>query len=98
LIYLLGSFVTLSVLDAVLTYFIISFNLGTEGNPFMAGIVGEPIFFVLKFFGALLAAFILWDITRKNRRLGLTATLGGVALYSLIVLWNMRILIMSHLA
>jgi hypothetical protein len=79
----------LSVLDAVLTHFLVKNNLGREGNPFLAPIVGGPFFFVVKFLGALLAAFILWDIYRRNRRLGLTATTCLVAAYTLIVLWNM---------
>jgi hypothetical protein len=87
--YLLISLVTLSVLDAVLTFFLVRFNLGTESNPLLAPIVGDASFFVVKFLGAVLAALILWDICRRNRKLGLTATSWIVAAYSLIVLWNM---------
>jgi uncharacterized membrane protein YecN with MAPEG domain len=94
--YLLGSLVVLSVLDAILTHFLVRLNLATESNYFLASMTGEPVFFVVKFFGALIAAFILWDISRKHRRLGLTATLCSVAVYSLIVLWNMSLFIVRR--
>lgn len=91
--YLLSSLVILSVLDAVLTHFLVRLNLATESNYFLASMTGEPVFFVVKFFGALLAAFILWDISRKHHRLGLTASACSVAAYSLIVLWNTSLFI-----
>ena len=87
----------LSVLDAVLTHFLVKNNLGTEGNPLLAPIVGGPLFFVVKFLGALLAAFILWDIYRRNRKLGLRATTCLVAVLTLIVFWNTGVFLIHRL-
>ena len=91
MIYLLNSLVILSGLDALLTHFLVTRNLASEGNFFLASMIGEPVFFAVKFFGALIAAFILWDISRRHRRLGLTAASCSVAAYSLIVLWNLSL-------
>lgn len=95
--YLLSSLVVLNILDAVFTHFLVRLNVATESNYFLASMTGEPVFFAVKFFGALLAAFILWDISRKHRRLGLIATLCSVAVYSLIVLWNVSLFILPQL-
>jgi hypothetical protein len=91
--YLLVSLVILNVFDALLTHFLITLNLATEGNFFLRPLVGEPGFFVVKFFGAVLAAFILWDITYRHPRLGLTVTSCSVVAYSLVVIWNMALFI-----
>lgn len=91
--YLLISLVVLNVLDAFLTYFLIKFNLATEGNKFLENIVGEPLFFVVKIVGALIAAFILWDVSRRHPKLGKTVTQLCVAAYSLIVIWNTSLFI-----
>jgi hypothetical protein len=82
--------VMLSGLDALLTHFLVTRNLASEGN-FFCIYDCEPVFFAVKFFGALIAAFILWDISRRHRRLGLTAASCSVAAYSLIVLWNLSL-------
>jgi hypothetical protein len=91
--YLLGLLVGLNVLDAVLTYFLVKCNLATEGNKFLSPMIGEPIFFIVKFCGAVLAAFILWDISRRHPKIGKAAVSCSVAAYSIIVLWNMSLFI-----
>ncbi len=90
--YLIGALVLLNVLDAVLTRHIIEIGAGRESNPFLLGIVGEPIFFVVKVVGVLLCAFILWDMSRHHPRLARISTTCFVAIYSGIVLWNFSLL------
>ncbi|MFC2019402.1 DUF5658 family protein [Chloroflexota bacterium] len=89
--YLLGLLVILNISDALLTHFLVKLGIASEGNSFLAPIVGQPIFFVLKFLGVLIAALILWDISRRRPRLALIATSCSVAVYCVIVLWNINL-------
>jgi hypothetical protein len=92
--YLLGFLVALVILDGVLTRFLIDGGLARESNPFLQPIVGETGFLVLKIVGALLCAFILWDVYRHYPRVGITAAWAAVIGYSGIVLWNSSIFLM----
>ena len=91
--YLLIALISLNIADALLTERIIQLDVGSEGNPFLLGIVGEPSFIILKVAGVLLCAFILWDISRRYPKLALIATSCFVAVYGGIVLWNLRLLV-----
>ena len=71
-------------------------GLGREGNPLLENIVEESIFLPLKVAGALLCAFILWDINKRWPKLALTATSCFVALYSGIVLWNVAVFLIAR--
>jgi hypothetical protein len=95
MIYLLGSLVMLNIFDAVITHYLIQLGIATEGNPLLAPLLGEPSFFLVKIIGSLLAAFILWDVTRRYRALGIAATSCCVGAYSIIVLWNTSIFFIS---
>jgi hypothetical protein len=90
-IFLLILLVLLNLADAVLTFFLVEFNLATEGNFFMAHFMGEPAFFIVKILGSLLAAYILWDIARRHRKLGVIATSCAVGVYAIVVIWNASI-------
>ena len=89
--YLLGLLVLLNISDALLTHFLVKLDIATEGNPFLAPLVGQPTFFVLKISGVLLSVVILWDIHRRYPRLAFIATSCFVAVYSMIVLWNLSL-------
>ena len=86
--YLLSILVIFVVLDGFLTRFLIDGELAREGNPFLQSIVGENVFIILKVVGALLCAFILWDIYKRFPRLARVATWCCVVFYGGIVLWN----------
>ena len=86
--YLLGALIILVILDGVLTQFLVNGGIARESNPFLAPIVGEVGFIVLKILGAFLAAFILWDVHRHFPRVGVIATSVAVIGYSGIVIWN----------
>ena len=86
--YLLSILVVFVVLDGLLTRFLIDGGLAREGNPLLQGIVGENVFIVLKVVGALLCAFILWDIYKRFPRLARVATWCCVIFYGVVVLWN----------
>lgn len=92
--YLLGFLVAFVILDGVVTQLLIDGGLARESNPFLQPIVGEVGFIVLKVVGALLCAFILWDVHRHFPRVGVTAAWIAVIGYGGIVLWNSSIFLM----
>ena len=93
--YLLGLLIIFVVLDGVLTRFLIDGGLAREGNPFLQPFVGENGFIVVKVVGALLCAFILWDIYRRFPKVALIATWCFVVAYGVIVLWNSSLFILA---
>ena len=92
--YLLGILVAFVIMDGILTQALIESGLAREGNPFLQPIVGEAVFIILKIVGALLCAFILWDVYRHFPRVGIIATLVSVIGYGGIVAWNSSIFLM----
>ena len=94
--YLLSALVVLVIADGLITQFLIRTGLGRESNPFLKDIVGESIFLPLKVLGAVLCAFILWDIHKRWPKLALVATSCFVALYSGIVLWNTAVFLIAR--
>ncbi|MFH1646323.1 MAG: DUF5658 family protein [Chloroflexota bacterium] len=86
--YLLGVLITFVVMDGVLTEVLIDGGRAREGNPLLEPLVGEVGFMILKTAGALLCAFILWDVYRRLPRVGVIATWVAVAAYAAIILWN----------
>ena len=92
--YLLGVLIIFVVLDGFLTQGLINGGLAREGNPFLQPLVGDVGFIILKAAGALLCAFILWDIYRHFPRVAVIATWCFVAAYGVIVLWNSSLFIL----
>jgi hypothetical protein len=86
--WLLGVLVAFVILDGVITELLLAHDLAREGNPFLEPLVGETGFILLKTVGALLAAFILWDIYRHWPKLATIAAWVAVSAYGVIVLWN----------
>jgi hypothetical protein len=86
--WLLGLLVAFVILDGVITELLLAHGLARESNPFLEPLVGEPGFMVLKSVGALVAAFILWDIYRHWPKLATIAAWVLVSAYGVIVLWN----------
>ena len=94
--YLLGALVALVVADGIITKFLVGSGLGRESNPFLENIVGDSIFLPLKIFGAILCAVILWDIHRRLPKVALVAICSFIALYSVIVLWNVGVFFIAQ--
>ena len=94
--YLLGVLVALVTMDGLISQFLMRSGLGREANPFLESLVGERMFIPMKVFGAILCAFILWDIHKRRSKLALVATSCFVAIYSGIVIWNIAILLVSR--
>ena len=89
--YLLALLVVLVISDGLLTQLLIDGGLAREGNPLLLPLVGKNGFLVLKAAGALLCAFILWDIYRQFPKAAIIATWCFVAAYGVILLWNSSI-------
>jgi len=89
--YLLGTLTTLVVLDGLVTIVLVRHGLAQEGNPFLQTLVGGGNFLVIKVLGALLCAFILWDIYKRRPKLALISSLCFTVLYAGIVLWNLSL-------
>lgn len=87
--------VSLAALDGLISQFLISNGLGTEGNPFMETWVTRDVFPAVKVAGASLCAILLRDINRRRPRFGLISTWCVVGVYGLIVLWNLSIVFIS---
>ena len=94
--YLLGTLVTLMISDGLISQFLVKHALGREGNPLLETLVGEKSFLAIKVLGAILCAFILWDIYRRWPKLALVASLCFVVFYAGIVFWNLVVFFISQ--
>lgn len=92
--FLLGALIVLVTLDGVLTEFLVGNGTARELNPFLEPLVGEIGFMALKIAGALLCAFILWDVHRRFPRVGTIAAWVAVVGYSAIVAWNTSLILL----
>jgi hypothetical protein len=95
IIIMLGVLVALVVLDGVLTQYLVPTGAATESNPFLAPLIGENTFMILKVVGSILCALILYDIHRRYPRVAVIATWVAVAGYAAIVLWNTSLILMT---
>jgi len=93
--YLLGLLIVFVIADGLLTEFLLDRGLAREGNPFLQPLVGDVGFIILKAAGALLCAFILWDIYRRFPRVAVIATWCFVSAYGVLVLWNSSLFLLS---
>ncbi|MFC1961926.1 DUF5658 family protein [Chloroflexota bacterium] len=95
--YILGLLVVFVVSDGLLTNYLVNSGFAREGNPLLQPLVGDVGFLVLKFVGALVCALILWDVSRRYRRLALVVTSCGVLFYATIILWNLGVFVLVGL-
>ncbi len=93
--YLLVTLVAFVILDGLLTELLLDGGLAREGNPFLQPLVGDIGFMILKVVGALLCAFILWDIYKRFPRVAVIATWIAVAGYGIIVVWNSSLFLLT---
>ena len=95
MLYLLITLVSFVVLDGLLTEYLVPSGRVREANPFLEPLVGETGFMILKIVGALLCAFILWDIYRRFPRVAVVATWIAVVGYGAIVVWNTSLILLT---
>jgi hypothetical protein len=95
LVYLLIVLICLVVTDGLLTEYLIDGGGVREGNPFLEPLVGETGFMLLKVFGSLLCAFVLFDIHRRYPKTAMITTWIAVVGYFAVVLWNTSLIFLN---
>ena len=89
--YLLSLLVVFVISDGLITNVLVGSGLAREANPLLQPLVGDIGFLILKVVGALLCALILWDVSRRYRKVALISTSCCVVFYAGIVLWNLSL-------
>jgi hypothetical protein len=92
---LLGTLFCLSVADGILTRFIISNGLGFEGNYWLTGLASSDALIGIKMVATFLAAFLLWRLHYVWPRIVMGVTITFVAWYTLVVFWNIIVIIIG---
>jgi hypothetical protein len=92
---LLALLVALVVVDGVITRFLVMNQLGVEANPFLKHWVKSDMLLIIKLVGATAAAFILWRIFQRKPKLAWVTTSVFIALYALLILWNIVVFYIS---
>ena len=90
---LLGSLFAAIVADGGITRFLVQNGFAHEGNPFLEYWVIEDEFLSIKILGGLLASLYLWSICRRHPRLSIWFSSIFLIGYTLIVFWNLNILL-----
>ena len=88
---LLVALVLLNVADAVISQFIFSSGYGVEGNSLLTYWVTRRDFVFIKAGASAVAAVILWDLSRRAPKPTLVVTAVFVAIYVVIVFWNILV-------
>jgi hypothetical protein len=89
---LLGSLFAVVVADGVITRFLVSNGLASEGNPLLGDWVYNDAFYTLKIGGALLAVMYLWSIYKRHPKICIAFCSLLLVVYTGIILWNLSII------
>ena len=92
---LLGALFCISVADGIITRFIISEGLGSEGNSWLSQLASSDALIAVKIIATLLAIFLLWRLHYRRPKLVLGVTIVMVCWYTLVVFWNISIVLMG---
>jgi len=93
---LLGTLFALVVADGLISNFLVTHGLAREWNPYLQTLVIDDNFLLIKVAGVLLCTLILWDIYKKQPQIAMIGTLYIVALYTLIVYWNLGVFFIAQ--
>lgn len=85
----------LAVTDGLVTRYVLDRGLGSESNPFLAGLVQGDQFMMLKIAGTGLAVLLLAHLYQRAPRILFGLANALVAGYTLIVWWNTLVVILS---
>lgn len=85
----------MEVADGFLTNALLLRDLAREGNPLLTGIAGTSGFPIIKIIGVILAVVLLWDVHRRHPRLAFWTAAAFLFIYSGIVAWNLRVLLLG---
>jgi hypothetical protein len=92
---LLALLIALVVVDGVITRVLIMDQLGVEANPFLKQWVKSDMLLIIKLAGATMASVILWRIFQRKPKLAWITTSVFIALYTLLILWNIAVFYIS---
>jgi hypothetical protein len=92
---LLGALFCLSVADGIITRFIITEGLGSEGNFWLSGLASSDALIAVKIVGTLLSVYLLWVLHYRRPRLIIGVTIALVCWYTLVVFWNIFVVVMG---
>jgi hypothetical protein len=92
---LLAVLFCLGVADAIVTRYIVSAGLGSEGNPWLKNLAGSDNLVAVKALGTFLAVVLLFQLYNRRPRLVRGVTIGAVAWYTLVVLWNVLVVLLG---
>ena len=77
------------VADGVISQFVVTGGYGSEGNPFLASLVGGESFLAIKIAAALLVTLFLWVKYNASPRLVNTVAVVALGFYTALVYWNL---------
>ena len=92
---LLITMVALVVADGIISMFLVAQGLGHEGNPLLRAWIRNDAFLGIKLAGGLLAAFLLWNISKRYPRLSFAVTICAVMFYTVLVFWSIFIFLFA---
>ena len=92
---LLGALFSLSVADGVVTRFIITEGLGMESNFWLTKLAFSDALIAVKIVATLLAIYLLWVLHYRRPALVLGVTIAMVCWYTLVVFWNIFIVVIG---
>ena len=92
---LLGTLFCLSVADGILTRFVISNGLGREGNFWLSNLASSDALIGIKMLGTVLAIYLLWRLHYVKPKLVMATTVSFVGWYTLVVFWNIIVIIVG---
>ena len=77
------------VADGVISQFVVTGGYGSEGNPFLASLVGGESCLAIKIAAALLVTLFLWVKYNASPRLVNTVAVVALGFYTALVYWNL---------
>jgi hypothetical protein len=83
------------VADGLITEFLVNGGQASEVNPFMRVLLGQGWFLAVKVAGAFAATLLLWINYNARPRLVYTITAVFLAFYTIVVLWNLFVLVIT---
>ena len=83
------------LVDGLLTRWAVTTGIASEWNPIIGGRVSDWSFVLLKIAGAAACAAALWLVHRRFPRMALISTNFVVALYFVVLSWNVTTLVRS---
>ena len=89
----LGLLFFLVIADGLLTNLLVNHGIAWEFNPFLRVLAGTNVLVWVKIAGAVVCTMVLWDIYKHWSRLATISIYSFTAIYTIIVVWNITLLL-----